>query len=309
VRIVSLLPSVTEIVVALGLDDGLVGRTHECDFPPEAAGVPVLTASRIDHEPLDSAGIDAAVAGATAGEGLYALDEAALAEARPDLIVTQALCDVCAVDYDEVADAAARLPGRPRVLSLEPETLDDVLGTILTVGEACGVSATAEALVAGLRRRLDRVAEAVAGRPPVRVACLEWLDPPYAAGHWVPQQMALAGGDDVTGRPGRPSVRIRPEAVVAAAPEMLVLMPCGWNADQAAEAVDPAAFAAAYAATPAVREGRVVAVDGSSYFNRPGPRVVDGVELLASLMHPDVAPVPEPPGAARWLGPVGRGAS
>jgi iron complex transport system substrate-binding protein len=215
---------------------------------------------------------------------------------------------VCAVDYDEVAEAASRLPGRPQVLSLEPETLEDVLGTIAVVGEACGATGPAATLVRSLRERLDRVAEAVAGRPPVRVACLEWLDPPYAAGHWVPQQVALAGGEDATGRPGRPSVRIAPEAVVAAAPQMIVLMPCGWSAEETARALDSAAFAAAYGETPAVREGRVVAVDGSSYFSRPGPRVVGGVELLAALMHPDAAPVPEPPGAARWLTPVAPGA-
>ncbi len=298
-RIVSLLPSVTEIVVALGLGDRLVGRTHECDFPPLAQAVPVMTASRLEHEPFDSRGIDEAVASAGA-VGLYALDETALAEARPDLIITQALCDVCAVAYDQVTEAANRLPRRPEVLSLEPETLEGVLGTITTVGDACGARPAAAALLAELRRRLERVARAVAGRPPVRAACLEWLDPPYAAGHWVPEQVALAGGVDPIGRPGRPSVRVTPETVVACEPDMLVLMPCGWNAEEAARAVDAGAFAEAYGETPAARAGRIVAVDGSAYFNRPGPRVVDGVEVLAALFHPDAVP-PPPAGAVRRL--------
>jgi iron complex transport system substrate-binding protein len=260
-----------------------------------------MTSSRLRHEPLDSAGIDRAVSEATGGEGLYALDEAALAAARPDLIVTQALCDVCAVDVDIVLDAASRLPGRPKVLSLEPETLEGILETIVAVGEAAGAEGAARRLVCDLRTRLDRVAAAVAGEPVRRVVCLEWLDPPYAAGHWVPQQVEIAGGHDPLGRPGRPSVRIEPERVVAAQPQMLALMPCGWNADEAARAVDPSAFAASYGDTPAVRSGSVVALDGSSYFNRPGPRVVDGVEVLAALLHPERAPVSPPPGAARRL--------
>jgi iron complex transport system substrate-binding protein len=305
--IVSLLPSATEIVFALGLGDRLGGRTHECDFPPEAAHVPVVTASRLVHDPLDSAGIDAQVASAVGDRGLYRLDEDALAAAAPDLILTQALCEVCAVDHDVVRDAAARLARPPRVLALEPRTLEDVLASIGDVADAAGVADRAPAVVAGLRTRLERVERAVAGRPPRRIVCLEWLDPPYAAGHWVADQVRLAGGHDPLARAGRDSVRIAPADVVRAEPDVVVLMPCGWSADEAACAVDPIAFADRYGDVPAVAAGRVAAVDGSSYFNRPGPRLVDGVELLAALLHPDAAPTPLPPDAARWLSPAALG--
>jgi iron complex transport system substrate-binding protein len=302
-RIVSLLPSATEIVAALGLGRALVGRTHECDFPAWVSEVPAVTADRLECAPLDSAGIDRAVSEAVSTEGLYRLDERALAAARPDLIVTQALCGVCAVEVDRVREAAERLPGRPQVLSLEPETIEDVLESIVTVGAAAGAHRAAERLRARLAERIAAVAARAAGRPRPRVTCLEWLDPPFAAGHWVPEQVALAGGHDPLGRPGRPSVRIAPAQVVEADPELLVLMPCGWSADQAAAALDPAAFAGAYGATRAVRDGRVVAVDASAYFSRPGPRLVDGAELLAALIHPE-ADGPYPAGAARWLVPA-----
>lgn len=296
-RIVSLLPSVTEIVVALGLGGSLVGRTHECDHPAGVAGVRALTADRLRCAPYDSAGIDRAVA-RSGGRGIYALDERGLAEARPDLVITQALCEVCAVAYDEVREAADRLPRRPEVLSLEPQSLEGVLQTILVVGVVTDRTARAEALVESLRERLARVREAVADRPVARAACLEWLDPPYAAGHWVPDQVEAAGGHDPIGRPGTPSVQVAPRELVDADPEAILLMPCGWSAQEAAAALDVPAFVAAYGETRAVREDRVFALDGSSYFNRPGPRLVDGVEILAALLHPEVAPVPVPPDAA-----------
>jgi iron complex transport system substrate-binding protein len=300
VRIVSLLPSVTEIVAALGLGDRLVGRTHECDHPPWVARVPALTESRIQHDPLDSAGIDEAVASAP-GEGLYRLDERGLREARPDLVITQALCDVCAVAYDQVEEAVSRLPARPELLSLEPETLEDVLGTVVTVGQLAVAGDAAQRLVAALRERLQRVRQAVAGRAVRRVVCLEWLDPPYAAGHWVPHQLEAAGVHDPLGRPGRPSVRITDEAIAAADPELLVLMPCGWDVDQADRALDRARLRARFPGCRFVRTGSVLAVNGGAYFSRPGPRLVDGVEVLAALLHPEAAPDPGLPGAARWL--------
>jgi iron complex transport system substrate-binding protein len=300
VRIVSLLPSVTEIVASLGLGDRLVGRTHECDHPPWVVRVPVLTESRLHHDPLDSAGIDRAVASAS-GEGLYRLDEEALREARPDLVITQALCEVCAVAYDQVEDAVRRLPSTPELLSLEPQTLDEVIGSVATVGERAGARAEAERMVTALHERLERVRRSLAGRQARRIICLEWLEPAYAAGHWVPHQVEAAGGHDLLGRPGRPSVRVADEAIVAADPELLVLMPCGWDADQADRALDRERFLARFAGARFARTGAVVAVDGSSYFSRPGPRVIDGVELLAALLHPEAAPVAPPPGAARWL--------
>ncbi|MDX6647851.1 MAG: iron complex transport system substrate-binding protein [Miltoncostaeaceae bacterium] len=298
-RIVSLLPSVTEIVAALGLGDRLVGRTHECDHPPWVARVPALTESRLRHDPLDSAGIDQAVASAF-GDGLYRLDEQALRDARPDLVITQALCEVCAVAYYQVEEAVSRLPTRPELLSLEPGTLDEVLASVATVGERAGARDEADRLVAALRERLQRARRAVAGRPARRVVCLEWLDPPYAAGHWVPHQVEAAGGHDPLGRPGRPSVRITDQAIAAADPELLVLMPCGWNVDQADRALDRERFLARFAGAPFVRTGAVLAVNGAAYFSRPGPRLVDGVELLAALFHPAAAD-PPPPEAARWL--------
>jgi iron complex transport system substrate-binding protein len=300
VRIVSLLPSVTEIVASLGLGDCLVGRTHECDHPPWVARVPALTASRLDHEPLDSVGIDRAVASA-AGEGLYRLDEDALRAARPDLVITQALCDVCAVAYDQVEAALARLPVRPELISLEPQTLDEVIASVATVGERARAGAEAQRLVAALHERLARVRRAIAGRPRRRIVCLEWLDPPYAAGHWVPEQVEAAGGHDPLGRPGRPSVRVTDDDVAAADPELLVLMPCGWNADQADRALDRDRLRARFPGAAFARTGAVVAVDAGAYFSRPGPRLVDGVELLAALLHPDAAPAFPRPAAARWV--------
>lgn len=292
-RIVSLLPSATEIVAALGLAGRLVGRTHECDWPPQVAGVPAVTADRVDRRAMSSAEIDRAVADAMdEGGGLYRLDAEALARARPDLIITQALCGVCAVERDEVEQVARGLPRRPEVLSLEPETLDGVLENIAQVGAAAGAPEAADRVLEGLRGRLEDIRELSAGRAPVRTVCLEWLDPPYLAGHWVPQQVALAGGHDPLGRPGRPSVAATPEEVVAADPDVLLLMPCGWSAAQATAAAEREGFATRYGGMRAVREGRVVALDGGAHFSRPGPRLVDGVEALLGVLHPGAVAAP-----------------
>jgi iron complex transport system substrate-binding protein len=287
VRIVSLLPSATEMVVAVGRGDRLVGRTHECDWPPRVASVPAMTADRVDRRGMGSAEIDRAVAEAMGeGGGLYRLDAEALARARPDLIITQALCGVCAVERDEVEEAARSIPTRPEVLSLEPETLAQVLDCIVRVGEATDAAATARRAVAALRGRLDRAAERAAGRARVRAVCLEWLDPPYLAGHWVPEQVGLAGGHDPLGRPGRPSVPARPETVIAADPEVLLLMPCGWSPAETRAALARDRFLERYGEMRAVREGRIVALDGGAHFSRPGPRLVDGVEALLPALHP-----------------------
>jgi iron complex transport system substrate-binding protein len=293
VRIASLLPSATEMVAAIGLADRLVGRTHECDWPPEVAGVPALTADRVDRSAMTSAEIDGAVADAMAGAGgLYRLDREALAAARPDLIITQALCGVCAVARDEVEEAARALPGRPEVLSLEPETLEGVLGSILIVGEAAGAPREAAAAVAALRERLDGARDLVGDRPPVRAVCLEWLDPPYLAGHWVPEQVALAGGHDPLGRTGRPSVAAPPELVIDADPDVLLLIPCGWSAAETLAALERDRFHERFGAMRAVREGRVAALDGGAHFSRPGPRLVDGVESLLPVLHPELVASP-----------------
>jgi iron complex transport system substrate-binding protein len=288
VRIASLLPSATEMVAALGLADRLVGRTHECDWPPEVAGVPPMTADRVDRSAMSSAQIDRAVAGAMAGGGgLYRLDARALAAARPDLIITQALCGVCAVERDEVEEAARAIPGRPEVLSLEPETLGDVLDSLLAVGEAAGAARAAARAAAGLRGRLDRARELTRAREPVRAVCLEWLDPPYVAGHWVPEQVALAGGHDPLGRPGRPSVAVAPGEVIDADPDVLLLMPCGWSAAETVAALGRDGFHERFGGMRAVREGRAIALDGGAHFSRPGPRLVDGVEALVAALHPE----------------------
>jgi iron complex transport system substrate-binding protein len=292
VRIVSLLPSVTEIVVALGRGESLVGRTHECDFPASVQPVPVLTRSLIDHDPLDSVGIDRAVSSSVSTDGLYELDRQALEATRPDIVITQELCDVCAVDLDEVKHAVDALPGEVGLLSLEPETLEGVLASIVVVGQVIGASGAAESLVADLRARLTRVREAVVGRPVPRVALLEWLDPPYAAGHWVPHQITAAGGVDVLGRPGQRSVRVTPDAVSASSPDVLLLAPCGWTAQQAREAATPHVLAMLLG--DAGEHVRIIALDANAHFSRPGPRLVDGVEILGALLHPD-AGLPEPP--------------
>ncbi|HSJ72675.1 MAG TPA: ABC transporter substrate-binding protein [Miltoncostaeaceae bacterium] len=292
-RIASLLPSATEMVAAVGLADRLVGRTHECDWPPEVAGVPPMTADRLDRSAMNSAEIDRAVGEAMAeGGGLYRLDAEALAAARPDLIITQALCGVCAVERDEVEEAARGIASRPAVLSLEPETLEGVLDCMLLVGEAAGAAGPAARAVAALRRRLDRARALTEGREPVRAVCLEWLDPPYLAGHWVPEQVELAGGHDPLGRPGRPSVAAAPRIVIEADPDALLLMPCGWTASETLAALARDGFHERYGGMRAVREGRVTALDGGAHFSRPGPRLVDGVEALVPVLHPEAVAAP-----------------
>lgn len=303
-RVVSLLPSATEIVAALGRGDSLVGRTHECDFPHSVGAVPVLTHSLLTHDPCDSAGIDLSVSAGAEGAGLYGLDRAGLEAARPDIVITQELCHVCAVDLDLVKEVVDDLPAHADLLSLAPETLEGVLTSIVVVGEVIGASAEADRLVRDLRARLAAVQGAVAGRPAPRVALLEWLDPPYAPGHWVPHQIAAAGGVDVLGRPGRPSVRIRPETVAEADPDVILLAPCGWAADEALRAATVDVMAP-FLDTRAVREGRVVALDANAYVSRPGPRLVDGVEILAALLHPDAGLPQPPPGAAAYWAPPG----
>ena len=287
-RIASLVPSATEALFALGLGDQVVAVTHECDHPEAARRLPRLTSSVIP-EGLEPAEIDARVREVTGrGEALYRLDERVLSELQPDLIVTQALCAVCAVSYDDVRAVAARVPSRPQVISLDPTTLDEVLADLVALAEATGDRARGEALRGGLQGRLDAVVAAVAGATPARVAALEWLDPPYVGGHWVPEMVALAGGDDVLGAPAERSRVAGWDEVAAAAPEVVVLMPCGLYA------ADAAAQGRAHSGPlRALGAGRVVAVDAASSFSRPGPRLVDGVELLASILHPDRVAAPE----------------
>ncbi|HVB14721.1 MAG TPA: cobalamin-binding protein [Candidatus Dormibacteraeota bacterium] len=296
-RIVSLLPSSTEICFALGLGQSLVGVTHECDFPPQAAYKTVMTRNLLQLEGMTPSQIDRHVRAALhEGSSLYALDQAALRRARPDVILTQELCEVCAVGYRQVLDAARLLPGRPTVLSLEPNTLADVLRSFGDVGQVTGARERAAELVRGLWARLDAVRGAVAGKERPRVVCLEWLDPLMVAGHWVPDQVDAAGGIDVLGEPGARSRVISPEEVIAAQPQVILSMPCGYRLEESAAQVQKLAAITGWAKLPAMRSGQVYAVDGSWYFNRPGPRVVDGIEMLARILHPEA-----------WRGPVPQG--
>jgi len=288
-RIASLVPSATEMLYALGLGDSVVGVTHECDYPPEAAGKPSLTKSVIP-EGLPAAEIDREVRERTErGEAIYELDAGTLRELEPDLIVTQQVCEVCAVSFDDVTKIAETLPSEPQVLSLDPSTIGEVLADVRTLAFAAEAPAAGEELLAQAADRLDRVAEAVDGADRPRVLALEWLDPPYAGGHWVPQMIELAGGEDALGLAGEKSRVFDWAEAEAVRPDVIVSMPCGYGTERAAEETR---LHLERLATLGAR--RVVAVDASSYFSRPGPRLVDGVELLAHVLHPDRVPAPPP---------------
>jgi iron complex transport system substrate-binding protein len=288
-RIASLLPSATEIVCALGLAENLLGVSHECDYPAAVvAGLPRLTHSAIPQG-LTSAEIDRQVsARVRRGESLYLLESETLAALQPNLLITQELCDVCAVSYDAVCNLARWLPGNPTVLSLTPPNLTGIFDDIKTVALATGVLDRGETLVAQLSARLDWVQRLVANQRRPRVFALEWLDPPFAAGHWVPEMIALAGGEEVIGRAGEKSFRTTWSEIIAAQPEVILLLPCGYSAEAAQQEWAALPKPAGWAQIPAVQAGRVYTLDANSYCSRPAPRVVDGIEQLARLFHPDV---------------------
>jgi len=286
-RICSLLPAATEIAFALGLGDAVVGVTHECDYPPQAKKKPVVVTSVIDAARMTSGEIDRKVGEALqTGKGLYSIDEAAFIDAAPDLILTQGLCDVCALDYNEVVKAAAKLSRQPAILSLNPHGLADMLDDIRRVGVATERLIAAEALVQDLQRRIDRVAHARPAHRP-RVVCLEWYEPLYAAGHWAPEMVELAGGEDMLGRQGEPSSKVEWRAVVAARPEVILLMPCGFDVRRTVKEATSLREREGWNDLPAVRAGKVFAVNGNAYFSRPGPRLIDGLEILAQLIRPE----------------------
>jgi iron complex transport system substrate-binding protein len=290
-RIVSLVPHATELLFALGAGDEVIAVTHECDHPAEALRLPHVTRNALP-DGLGAAQIDAAVRERTErGEAIYELDEELLAELEPELIVTQALCPVCAVSYEEVLSIAERIRSCPRVIALDPQTLGETLGDVRTVAAATGRREQGHALIAEAAKRIDRVREAVADSPRPRVVALEWFDPVFVAGHWTPQLIELAGGEDMLGRPGERSETVSWEEVRAAQPDVVMAMPCGYDAPRAQqEALDHAAELAGLGAD------KVVAVDAAAYFSRPGPRLVDGLELLAHVLHPDrVAEAPAEP--------------
>lgn len=287
-RIVSLLPSTTEILFAIGAADDVVGVTFECDHPAEAQSRAIVSLSTMT-EGLSPAEIHAEVkAKLAAGEDLYRLDENALAGIDPDVVITQDLCAVCAVATDSVDDALDHLGCRSQVVTIDPKSLDDVLQSVLTLGEVTGHPDAAQAVVDDARGRLDVVAAAVAGRPRRRVAVIEWTDPLFCAGHWVPDLVAAAGGDSVLGVPGGRSHGVEPSALTAANPDVIVVAPCGYRLDGAT------ALARDLLATGIVPGAEMWAVDADHFFVRPGPRLVDGVETLAGILHPEVmAPRPE----------------
>ncbi|HEU4979476.1 MAG TPA: ABC transporter substrate-binding protein [Solirubrobacteraceae bacterium] len=293
-RIVSLVPHATELLFALGLGDQVVAVTHECDFPAEAALLPHVTRDALPAG-LGAREIDAAVRERTErGEAIYTLDEDALHDLEPDLIVTQELCPVCAVSYEDVVKVAQAIPTCPQVIALDPKTLGESMGDVRTVAQATGARDAALDLIARQRSRIDAVRVAVRDVTRVPVAAIEWFDPVFVAGHWTPQLVELAGGIDLLGLPGEHSEQSTWEAVAAAAPEVVLCIPCGYDLERAHE--EALAHVGDLRATGA---RRAIVVDGSAYFSRPGPRLVDGLETLAHALHPDV--VPDAPGEVREI--------
>ena len=303
-RIVSLVPAGTEIACALGASAELVAVTHDCDYPPSVRALPRITRSTITPG-SDSFSIDAQVREAVArGESTFHLDQAALAAARPDVLLGQTLCEVCAIT---VAQLPTTLDPTPAVVPLDGHSLEGILTDIGRVGQAIGRADAAAALVASLRERIARVEAAVDGLRRPSAVCLEWLAPLFNAGHWVPEQVAIAGGEDLLGRPLIPSIDVPWEELVAADPEFLFLLPCGFDAERAVSEAGVVVRRAEWSALRAVREGTTYVLDGNAYFSRPGPRVVDGIELLASLLHP--GRVARPAGARVLTPPVASSAA
>jgi iron complex transport system substrate-binding protein len=289
-KIASLLPSTTEIVGALGLEKNLVGITHECDFPLSITERPHLIASRISHETMSSREIDHAVRSNLDGHGsIYDLNEKLLEKLKPDLILTQELCEVCAVSYKTVQTAAKVFVADAKVVSLEPNTIADIFENIKTVGELCDVSETADKVVTNLQNRLNKVrakTENIENRP--KVFMLEWLEPPFAPGHWTPEQVEIAGGDCLLGKAGEKSQTTTYEAIFESKPEILVLIPCGYYTDDTLRQLKATMFPSNWRDLPAVKNNNVWAMDASAYFSRPAPRIVDGAEILAKIFHPGI---------------------
>lgn len=296
-RIASLLPSATEIVCALGLADELVAISHDCDYPQEIAGTPVLSQAIVTST-LPSGEIEARIRREVhRGNSVYHLDAEQLADLRPELILTQELCSVCAPSYTLVKQAAKVLNADTKIVSLEPLGLVDILDNLLLVGELTGRRAQADTIVRDLRERIDHVRDAFAGLPKLRVVCLEWLEPLYVAGHWIPEMVDVAGGIDLLGRTRAPSYKVSWEDVVAAEPEILVIMPCGFDIARTREEAHLLSDRPGWQRLPAVQGKRVYLTDATSYLNRPGPRIVTGLEILAAIFHPQASTAPLPPGS------------
>jgi iron complex transport system substrate-binding protein len=302
-KIYSFIPSATEMVYALGLGDQLCGVTHECDYPPEAREKPVAIRSLIDSAGLSQREIDDTVVESMAhGHGLYTIDKALLRKNMPDVVITQELCDVCSVSLRDVLSTISDLSKSCQVVSLKPRGLEGVLEDIITVGKACGAEPAAREVVRSLETRIERVREMAEGLDRPRVFCAEWFDPIFASGHWVPEMVGIAGGEDALGMAGQDSRKIPWERVVAYDPEKLVLMPCGFDTLRALEDLPLLAKNEGWQSIAAVRQGEVFATNGSAYYSRPGPRLVDGLELLAMMIHPEVFGTKMPSESARKLG-------
>jgi iron complex transport system substrate-binding protein len=300
-RVVSLLPSATEILFEIGAGDIVVGVTHECDYPAAARDLPTVTASLLATDGAAPGDIDRHIHAARhAGSSIYLLDDAALAALEPDLVVTQELCDVCAVAYSEVSRAVRRLPAEIPVLSLEPRSVEEICQSVEEVGVATACIDGANRVATAMRLRVGAIAALEAPSPRPRVVCIEWTDPLMVGGHWVPEMVRLAGGTDVLGVEGTPSRYVSWDEVVDARPEVMVLMPCGYDLARTLELVPEVASRSGFDDLECARSGRVMVVDGSAYFSRPGPRIVHGLQLLAAAVRGE----PAPDGAVYWNQPA-----
>ncbi|HVB98526.1 MAG TPA: cobalamin-binding protein [Candidatus Dormibacteraeota bacterium] len=296
-RICSLLPAATEILFAIGAGADVAGVTHECDYPPEAAARPPLIRPRIDVHAAPGE-IDRQVRQCVeSGQSVYVVDADRLRQIDPDLVVTQDLCHVCCASPDDLSAALSRFDAPPRVISLSPQRLSDVWQDIRTLGDATGRRASADALVEALENRIRVVQTEVRAAAPVRTLCLEWLDPPFVGGHWVPEMVESAGGIAVLAQAGVPSVALEWAEVLDSRPDEIILMPCGYDLDKTLAEYSQSRMPPGWWRLPAVIAGRVTAVNANSYFSRPGPRLAGGVEILARILHPDVATTPVPSGS------------
>jgi len=296
-RICSFLPSTTEIVYELGLGDSLVGVTHECNYPPEVKEKKVVIMSFLDHKKLSSKEIDDLVTkNAMEGKSTYLVDKDALKEANPDIILTQKLCEVCAVSGNQVIEAVEVLGHKPEIISLEPTTIYEIFDTIITIGEATGTKEKTIEITDKLKARVERVRSQLENeRDRPRVFCLEWLDPPFVGGHWVPEMVEIAGGENGLGKAGEPSFKATWEEIAEFAPQMLFIMPCGFDIEKTIDELDAVTSKDEWFSLPATNKGEIYIVDANSYFSRPGPRIVDGLEILAKAIHPEVIKNYSPP--------------
>jgi len=296
-RICSFLPSTTEIVYELGLGDSLVGVTHECNYPPEVKDKKTVIMSFLDHKKLSSKEIDDLVTkNAAQGKSTYIVDKDALKEANPDIILSQQLCEVCAVSGSQVMEAVEVLGHSPQIISLEPTTISEIFDTIITIGEATGTKERAIEITDKLKARVERIRSQLENeRDRPRVFCLEWLDPPFVGGHWVPEMVEMAGGDNGLGKPGEPSFKVTWEEIVNFAPQMLFIMPCGFDIEKTLNELDVVSSKEEWFSLPSTNRGQIYLLDANSYFSRPGPRIVDGLEILARAIHPEIIKGYEPP--------------